>query len=83
MNRGQEAPIQIETVHCLIEKKVYFKYDILFHFVERKMYLTFVASQFGMNMTVVLLFTTSGTFLGIHNTFYHKYFGYVRVLAQL
>ena len=29
------------------------------------------------------LFTSSGTFLGILNTFYHKYFGYVRVLAQV
>ena len=42
-----------------------------------------MASQFGMNMTCFLLFTSSGTFLGIPNTFYHKYFGYVRLLAQL
>ena len=36
-----------------------------------------------MNEYLFLLLTSSGTFLGIPNTFYHKYFGYVRVLAQL
>ena len=41
MSRGQEAPKQIETVHCLVMNRVYFMNE------------------------------------------YHKYFGYVRVLARL
>ena len=49
----------------------------------KKMYISFVASYFGMTMTLFLFVTSSGTFLCIPNTFYHKYLGYVRVLAQL
>ena len=59
------------------------KYDIYFISWSEKMYISFVASHFGMNMAWFLLFISSGTFLGIPNTFYHKYFGYVTVLAQL
>ena len=49
-----------------------------------KMYISFVASHFGICMnSLAYKCTSSGTFLGIPNKFYHLYFGHVRVLAQL
>ena len=85
MTRGQVAPKQIGTVHCLVIDRVciYGWIWYLIHLVKRKMYISYVASHFGMNMTWFLFFTSSGTFLGIPNTCEHKYFGYVRVLVQL
>ena len=52
MTRGQEAPKQIETVHCLVVNRVYFlRMNIIFiSSREAKMYISFVASHFGMNM---------------------------------
>ena len=37
------------------------------------MYISFVASHFGMNMRCFLMFTSSGMFLGIPNTFYRNF----------
>ena len=48
MTRGQEARNQIKSVHCLVIDRVYFfmnEYDIYFHLVKQKMYISFVASH--------------------------------------
>ena len=54
MTRGQEAPKQIETVHCLVIDRVFFLWMNIIFISSReaeKMYILFVASHFGMNMT--------------------------------
>ena len=50
----------------------------------QKIYISFVASHFGICMNSPAYKCTSlETFLGIPNKLYHIYFGHVRVLAQL
>ena len=81
MSHGQEAPQQIETVHCLVINRVYFLY--LFHLMKRKDVYFSRGFTFWNEYDMISLVYLIGDVSTIPNTFYHKYFGYIRVLARL